>query len=290
MKAFSLNSLKRNPTQFLLLAIGSFLIGVHLTLAWRSEDINLFCTSVLFCVSVSSFIGEKHPSLNLDSRIFPTVLGILVIALFSLRIVTIIPSINNIWLYSFPFFSALGLALLASGFSGLKQYRKELLILFFLLLPRLFILLLPPIDISLLTAKFSTLILWYTGFQVIRSGVNISFPEVGKGIEVYPGCAGIEQIIQLLGIAILFITIFPLHKHKKILVPILASILAFIVNGVRVALMAILVAGGDNNSFEYWHTGEGSQLFPVISVLLFGCFCWFFFLRNEQENQDSTHV
>ncbi|AFY34354.1 cyanoexosortase A [Calothrix sp. PCC 7507] len=290
MKAISTNSLKNNTNQFLLLAIGTALIAIHLTLVWRSEDINLFFNSILFWMAVSSFVGEKRSSLNLDSGITSSILGVLIIVFSSLRISSLTPSINNIWLTSFPFFSALGLALMASGVKGLKQYQKELMILFFLITPRLLILLLPTIDLSIVTAKFSTIILWYTGFQIVQSGVTISFPEVGKGIEVYPGCSGTEQIIQILGIAILFISMFPLYKWQKILAPILAATLAFMVNAARVALMAIFVARGNNNLFEYWHTGNGSQLFPVFTTLLFGCFCWFFFLRNEQENQDYTQV
>ncbi len=289
MKAISINSvknLKSHPNQFFLLAIGAALIAIQLTLVWKVEDMNLFFNSMLFFLGVSSLIGERRFNLNLESGFIASILGLLIILLFSLRVVFITPSLGNIWFASFPLFSALGLALLASGIKGLKQYKQEFVILFFLIAPRLFIILLPPFDISILTAKLSTIVLWYTGFEVVQSGVVISFPEVGKGIEVYPGCSGIEQIIQILGIAILFISMFPLQKQQKLLVPIVAAILAFIVNAVRVALMAIFIARGDNNLFEYWHTGSGSQLFPVITTLLFGCFCWFFFLRNEQKNQD----
>lgn len=290
MKAISLNSLKTETIHFFLLATSAALIVIHLTVVWRGKDLNLFFNSILFLLAISSIIGEKHLRLNLNSDIFSSILGILIIASISLRVVSIPPSINNIWFCSFPFISALGLALLASGIKGLKQYKKELLALFFIPAPRIILFLLPQMDISILTAKFTTFILWYTGAEIVQSGVKISFPAVGKGIEVYPGCSGVEQILQILGIAILFILMFNLKKQQKILVPIVAAILAFIVNGVRVALMAIFVSRGEDKLFDYWHNGEGSQLFPVISVLLFGCFCWFFFLRNEQENQDSTQV
>jgi cyanoexosortase A len=290
MKAVPINSLKARPNQFLLLAISAALIAIHLTLVWQAKDLTLFFNSVLFLMGIYSIIKDKYFTLNLESGIVSSILGTLIIIVVSLRTVSIPLSLNNIWFSSFPFLSAFGLAILASGFKGLKQYKKELMVLLFLIAPRIYMLFLQSIDISILTAKFCTFILWYTGFNVVRSGVKISFPEVAKGIEVYPGCSGIEQIIQILGIALLFISMFSLQKQQKILAPIAAATLAFIVNGVRVALMGILVARGNDDLFQYWHMGEGSQLFPVISVLLFGCFCWFFFLRNEQDNQDYTQV
>ncbi|WP_040629718.1 cyanoexosortase A [Fortiea contorta] len=291
MKEISLNSLKRKPTQFLLLAIATALIVIHLAIVWKSKDLSLFFNSVLFLMAISSIIWEKRFNLNLHSEIFSSFFGISLILLISLRVAFIPPSLDNIWFSCFPFISALGLALLASGVKGLKQYKNELLALFFLAAPRIFMLLLAPIfDISIFTAKFVNLILWYTGSDVIRSGLTISFPKLGKGIEVYSACSGIEQIIQILGISILFISMFPIKKQQKIIAPIVAITLAFIVNAMRVALMAIFVASGDQKLFSYWHDGEGSQLFPVVSVLLFGCFCWFFFLRNEQEKQDYTQI
>ena len=42
--------------------------------------------------------------------------------------------------------------------------------------------------------------------------------------------------------------------------------LFFLVNGVRVALMAVLVALSDGEAFEYWHLGDGSLIFSAIAV------------------------
>lgn len=168
--------------------------------------------------------------------------------------------------------------MLASGFKGLKQYRGELLALLFLAAPKL----IPPsfIDLSLLTAKFSTVILWYGGLTVVRNGVQINLPSDGVIVN-YP-CSGTEQIFQLVGLAILALLMFPMKKWQKILAPIVAALIAFIVNGMRVALMAILVDQGHKSVFEYWHMGDGSMLFSLVSVLLFGCFCMFLLSKDSQ--------
>jgi cyanoexosortase A len=166
----------------------------------------------------------------------------------------------------------------------LKQYRGELLVLSSISLPK--ILPLSLIDISLLTAKFASLILWYTGFEVTRNGVYIYLPT--GSVEVYPGCSGLELIFQMLSLALLFLLMFPQKVKQKIIVPIIAITLAFIVNGVRVALMAVLVAQGHKEAFDYWHEGEGSLIFSLISVLLFGLFCWFSLGMTERRNKDAA--
>jgi hypothetical protein len=42
-------------------------------------------------------------------------------------------------------------------------------------------------------------------------------------------------------------------------------------------VMALLIG---QPAFDYWHTGQGSLVFSMIAVLLFGVFCWFAFLRD----------
>nr|WP_293089917.1 archaeosortase/exosortase family protein [Moorena sp. SIO3H5] len=71
----------------------------------------------------------------------------------------------------------LGLGLLASGLKGLKQYWQHLTIFLCLAIPSGLPTLL--IDVSTLTAKFSGLLLWYSGFEVSRQGVYLILPTVG---------------------------------------------------------------------------------------------------------------
>lgn len=263
-----------------LLGIGTCLIAIHLTLIWRSDNTSLLGTAFLCWAAVSSLIWDKRHNLNLESGSFSSFLGLSIIAVLLLKSVSL-TSFGS-FLYLSPVIFAFGLALLASGFKGLKQYRGELLALFVIGVPKL----LPSwlINISPLTAKFSAFILWYTGFEVGRSGSKINLPT--GSVEVYSGCSGIELIFQMLGLALLFILMFPLNRRQKMLVSTVATTLGFIVNGMRVALMAILVARGNIEAFEYWHGGDGSLIFSLIAVLLFGLFCWFLLGRSESENQN----
>ncbi|MBW4645687.1 MAG: cyanoexosortase A [Goleter apudmare HA4340-LM2] len=264
-----------------LLAIGVSLITINLALIWREDQPDLFNISCLFWAAISFVIWERRHKLNLESDIFSSVLGLLLVAFVFLR--SAFPAHLGGIFYLLPVISALGLALLASSIQRLQQYKRELISLFLLctanlLRPRIF-------DISIFTAKFSAFILWYTGSEVTRSGVEITLPT--GVIKVYEGCSGIAQIFDLLVLALLFMLMFPRKWQQKILVPIVAVIIGFIVNAVRVSLMALLVRQDNLDTFEYWHSGNGSLIFSLVAALIFGCFCWFL-LRSEAESHNIT--
>lgn len=273
------NVLIKNP-EFLLIGIGASLIAIHLSLFWRYKDSVSFCLCFLFLATVCSQLKEKQHSLKLKSGIISSFLGFLLLLFI---FINSIYQLNSGILLSFsPFISGFALALIASGFSGLKQYFIELLtILFFSL--RTWIPSINSIDISIMTAKFSAFLLWYTGFDVNRSGLTISLPT--GTVEVYHGCSGIVLILDSLSLAILFLFMFELHLKQKIIVPLVAAILAFIINGIRVCLMALLVAQGDKQAFNYWHDGDGSLLFSMITAFLFCCFCWVLLSNNQRKEQ-----
>lgn len=284
MNADQISTIRKlqNP-QFWLLAVGSGLIAIHLTIVWRANEPNFFNNSMLFWLTVCLLIWEKRHSLNLESSTFSSFFGITIIALILVR-VAFFPTYSGSLFILFHFISSFALALIASGFKGLRQYSKELLLLFSFVIIR--ILSTSSIDISLLTAKFSAFILWYLGFDVTRSGVFIGLPQ--GNIEVYSGCSGREQILQTLGISLMVMLIFSFDWKQKILLPVVAASLGFIVNAVRVFLMAILVTQGQKSLFKYWHDGDGSLIFSFITVVLFGCFCWFLLRNNERKSQNIT--
>ncbi len=270
--------------QFWLLAIGAGLIAIHLTATWKSGNVSLLGSSILFWSAVSFLVWEKRYSLVLESEIFSSFFGLSLIGIVLLKSVSL--KSFGVFLFISPVICALGLALLASGFIGLKQYQKELLLLFFLDAPKL----LPSwlIDISPLTAQFAAFILWCTGADVTLSGVTIYLPT--GSVEVLGGCSGMELIFHMLGLALLFLLMFPTLRQQKVFVPIVAGIVGFLVNGIRVVLMTVLVTKNKQAAFEYWHHGNGSLIFSIISVLLFGLFCWFFIGQSESENQNATKI
>jgi cyanoexosortase A len=259
--------------KYWLLGIATCSIAIHLTLSWRTGDIALLSSSILFWSAASLLVWEKRDSLNLESGVFSSSLGICLIVLVLLRSVSL-PTPN--FLGASPFIAALGLGLLSSGFRGLKQYWRELTIVFFLGIPE--VILWPVIDIAAFTAKYATLVLWYLGFDASWQGINVVLPT--GAVEVNRGCSGSTSIFYLSGLAVLFLLMFPLSGLKRFFVPLVAVLLAFVINGFRVALMAILAAAGDKAALDYWHIGSGSHIFSLISVLVFGVF-YFFLLQQD---------
>lgn len=266
--------------KFWLLGIAAGLIALHLHLTMRIGDNDLLGASVLFWIAVSSLLWKKRDRLNLESGIFSTFFGISLIVLVFFKAMHL--SSHDSFLRISPFISILGLSLVASGFKGLKQYWQELSILGFLAIAQGWLL---QFDISELTAKFAAFVLWVLGFQVSRQGLLISLPT--GSIEVYAGCSGTGLMLQLVGFAFIFLVMFSTNSKQKILIPLVAALLGFVVNGARVALMAILVALSNQNAFEYWHKGDGSVIFSMISVMLFGLFCHFFILQKASMNRGN---
>lgn len=269
-----------NKIHFWLLGIAAGLISIHLTLTSRAKDSSLLGTSALFWIAVGYIIWQKRDELNLESRIFASIWGMAIVAFILLKSTSV--SGYDPFLRVFPLISCLGVALLASGFKGLKQYWRELLMLCFLVpspgaLSLLF-------DLSTITAKFATILLWYSGFEVHRQGVYVYLPN--GGIEVYPGCSGIETMLHLLGLAVIFLMMFPTTMWEKILLPIVASAIAFIVNSIRVAILAFFAGAANPQALEYWHKGEGSLIFSMIAVAILGLFCYFLLRQGEDEQYD----
>ncbi|WP_293124118.1 cyanoexosortase A [Microcoleus sp. bin38.metabat.b11b12b14.051] len=270
--------------KYWLLGIGSGLIALHLTLTSRTNDTDLFGTMLLFWGVVAFLIWERHESLTFESGIFASFFGASLIAFILLKSSSI-PSGYDFFIRLSPFLTGVSLALLASGTKGLKQYWQELLILGYTAIPPGLIGVF--VDVAKLTAKFSAFILHYLGFEVVRQGV---FLILEKGsVEVYHGCSGVNAILQLLGLALVFLLMFPTTTGQKIVVPILAIIIAFVVNAARVALMAVLVSLSQPQAFKYWHEGNGSVVFSMIAVFIFGLFCWFAILKDEPKNKEKQN-
>lgn len=253
--------------KYWLLAIAAGCVSLHVTLTHRLGNQSFLALSCLVWCAVSSLIWQKRDRLLLKSKYLPTVLGCLLLAgLLSYSFASPAPFVLEIY----PFVAALGLGLIASGFRHLHQFRCELIMLFFLGVPRAVIN--PIADVSLLTAKLSTAILWYFGQGVFRQGTVIALPEGAVNVNKY--CSGQEGMFDLLSLSILALLMYPICRRKSWFVPLVAVVVAFVINSFRVVLMTLLINAQKRTDFDYWHEGNGSLIFSLISVTLFGLFYW----------------
>ncbi len=273
---------KLQEPKYWLVGVGAALIALHLTVLSKLDDTELFTTAILFWAVIVSLLWDKQRSLTLESGIFPTVVGAALIALVLLH--SLSPAGYHTRVA--PVVSMLGLGLMASGFKGIRQYWQELLILSMLVISPFLGIVLQILDLPTQTAKFSTFLLHYIGFDVVRyNNVFIALPPKGV-VQVYGACAGASTILQMLNVSVLFLMLVPLRWSRQVVTIIMAVLTGFVVNGGRVVLLAILHAQGQQAAFDYWHEEGGSLVFFVIAVLVFGVFCWFAFLRERPEDPE----
>lgn len=254
-----------NRIKYWLSGIGVGLVALHLNLSQFGRP-GFFNHSFLFWMVALLLLWQKRESISWESDRLSSFVGIALLSLLLYRSLHLFP--EDFFLRISPLLSLLVWGLLASGIKGLKQYASEFFLLSFLAIPWEFIYL---FDVSEVTAKFSTFILWVLGFAVTRQGVWIIMPT--GSVEVYNGCSGLRTILQLLGLSWILLTLVPTNWRQKIWLPIAAILLGFTINGIRVAIMAVLVAMSDSEGFTYWHTGTGSLIFSAIAVILFGVVC-----------------
>lgn len=169
-----------------------------------------------------------------------------------------------------PFLSLTNWGLLCYGWQSFRIFRSGFFLLGFLAFPWEIIYVI--VDLSLLTAKFTHLILFSVGLQAERIGTLI---RLGTGtIEVYHGCSGLKMILQLVGFSLIYLVLNPFHWRKTSIFLGGAIAIGFLLNGMRVAMMAVLVSLGDEAAFDYWHLGTGSLIFSVIGLGALALWGW----------------
>ena len=276
----NINSLIGNYGFWMAVLLSSLVI-INLSIFYLVDNIAHTGMSALAWFAVFSLLWERRKQLKFQQKLLPVLLGVLLIAI-NLWFSRSIPDEKESDILSVaPFIFSVGVALVASGFYGLKQFKNELLIVFFVGVPR--VILDPFTSISVFTAKFSSFLLHYLGFPTTSEGVYIYLPN--GGVKVYEGCSGIESMTYVLGLSVICLIMFPVRKNHRFYVPIVGLVIGFLVNAFRVVLMAILVNKGNQESFNYWHEGEGSLIFGMIAVILFAIF--YSQLMNKTGNNQS---
>lgn len=287
-KIISFNDLKK--PHIWLTGIALTVAATHLNILLKTNALSFLGTSFIFWVAVASLLWDKRDSLKLNSGVFTSCFAVTLLVLLLIKSM-FIGKLSFTFSALFPIIAGIALALLASGFRGISQYWRELCALFILGGSKVFTAWLTDFDPSLLTAKFATYILWYLGFSVTRQGGNIYFDSQPRGVDVYAGCSGVDAMLHLLSLALLFFLVFPTNRRTKVLLPITAVVLGFVSNGIRVALLAYLNAYNYLSSFDYWHDGEGSLLFSILSAaILCGIALWLMQIEQTELYDNSSDV
>ena len=274
-----------NRKLFGLIIIATGLVTLNMTLLWKLGDIAHFWMSIVFWLAVGSLLWDKQDILKQSegkSDLLSIVAGTVLIAFILFKSAMVSSKFDH-FLRIAPFLSGLGLSLIAVGFHNLKQYWRELVILFFHGVPS--VITTPLVDIiTSITAKAAYYSLWYVGFNVTREGNYVALPT-GR-VFVNGGCSGMEAMNYLLGLSVVCLLMFPTKQNKALVIAV-AVAFGFIVNVFRVAGMALLVASNRLDLFKYWHEGEGSLVVGMVAVILFGIFYQYMLKRDSQISQTS---
>lgn len=266
---------KLGKPSYLLLGIAAAITAVHFTLLEQKGDQNLISVSLLIWLTAASLLWDKHQenAFVIESDFPSTLLGIILMAIGLLRSI----SISGYHFFLCPVLLGAGLVLITSGFKGFQIYKKELLVFSLFLLYPVLLKVLAMSRLDIFTSMLSTFMLSIAGFEASRDGTFISLPT-GK-VEVLYSCAGVDILSLMVICSLLLFFIVPLTNIQKILCVFLAPLIGFVINGIRVCLLTFFVSTASDEAFEYWHGEDGSLAFAMISVVVFGLFCWFFYVR-----------
>jgi cyanoexosortase A len=259
-----------SPTApFLLLVLGVAVIAIHLTLTFKISSSDRQITATLFWLTAAYLIWERQEKLRFQTGLVASVVGAILLALILLKSSGYC---EESFLLGYPFLASVALTMIAAGFRGFKEYWREIVLLFFAGIPE--VLLAKLTDPAPITAQFASSMLWYSGFAVTQRGIYLDLP--GGSVQVYSGCSGVVAMTQLLGMSVLFLMLLPLpwQWFQKLILPVAAVAIGFLVNAMRVSLMAILVSQKQMAAFDYWHAGSGSLVFSVIGTFLLVVLVW----------------
>ncbi|MDM3848115.1 MAG: cyanoexosortase A system-associated protein [Aphanizomenon gracile PMC638.10] len=252
---------------FLLLFIFGLISSINLTLYWRVEqNFNQWFLELTLYGSILWHLCQKRYDLTLVSLFPANFIGCCLIIIPYLNANFSIQEISIFW-YFLPLITSVGFALLASGFQGIKQFRRYLVITAIFSLVEILVKLLGMlIKITVISAKFTSFLLWYLGFDSTTQGTLVYVNNAI--IDVLSECTAIPLLILLLKVSFLLIILFPSFLKNIYLPFILSVVISGVFSVIRLAIIALVVT--DKPAFNYWHGSQGGDIFALLSFLLFG--------------------
>jgi exosortase/archaeosortase family protein len=170
-----------------------------------------------------------------------------------------------------PLLAGVGLVLLAVPVSKLRPFLPALSLLALLPVLRAVESLMPLGTLSVATAWLTQQMLTLSGYAAEQMGNSIRMK--GGGIVVSGACAGLNILLQLLLVAVIFALAFPMRQRwQNGLMFLTAPLLGMVVNGMRITLLAMVVTSSLPNKrwwFEFFHDHWGAMLFSGLGMQLF---------------------
>lgn len=237
----------------------------HGVLNNRVGNNDIITTSFFWLVALF-LLWKKRDSIKFSNKLLPKIIGFLLLGWVLYRGVFVF-WFENYLIQLLPLPSLLALALISSGWGGLKSYFRPFLALFaYSLLGSLFELFLKShpagFNIAILTAQVSSFVLHYLGFDVMQREVYIALINNGVGVEVIYYCTGGPLIALMLQLSLALILIVPFSWRLIGALLFYVFGMGFLLGCIRVIILATLVG---EPAFHYWHGPQGNQIFSLIA-------------------------
>ena len=170
-----------------------------------------------------------------------------------------------------PLLAGVALALLAVPASKLRPFLPSLALLALLPLIRAVGSMTPLGPLSVATAWLTQQMLKLWGYPAEQVGSSIGLR--GGGVIVGGSCAGLNILLQLLLVAVIFAMAFPMrHRWQNSLMIVLAPLIGMVANGMRISLLALFTTSSLPNKqwwFDFFHDHWGALLFSGLGMQLF---------------------
>jgi cyanoexosortase A len=170
-----------------------------------------------------------------------------------------------------PLLAGIGLVLLAVPWNQWKMFLHPLLVLGFLPVMRLVGWVTPLHPLSTVTAWITHQYLWFSGFPSQLSGIFIYLPS--SGVKVSDACAGLNMLLQLFVVAVIFAMAFPMrHRWQNGVMLVVAPLVALLTNAARIMALALINDSTWSNRkwwFDFFHEQWGGLVFSGIAMQVF---------------------
>jgi len=280
------NSSSFKDQNFLSLVILGLIFAIYLTIyrLCPTDINNVFVQGIIYLCFFIKFY-QKQNQFKLSSSLSSRATGFLLIFLpllilrarlllsgetFNIPIFDPLPYITSLYCIT----SVIGYILLIGGVKGIKQFQQELIFLGLVsFLIKFMSQLLALISVNQsnhnfvtdISGKLTTFFLWYLGFNPINEGSIIHLN--GTSVDIYLGCTGWNLFFILLQLSFCVLFLFHSSLKNNFLPFLLAFSISFILSIIRLIIMTLVVK--DDAVFDYWHVGNGSNLFTTAGMILF---------------------
>ena len=246
-------------------------IALFLSLMWKHTGAaDPLLVDLFFYAGVFRLLWVKRERLVIEAGRASTLFGLALILFVLVRSLSAF-WFETVFLKLAPLLAFFGVALLASGFKGLPQFWREMLILGVMVFPtaHLWPFLQRISHFDTVTAVLSGFLLHYLDYDVVQRGVTVVLPT--GAVEIGLRCTGLPMTLLLLKFALLFVIVMPLRPWQRLGVPLAAVALGVVLGCVRVAVMAVSVS--DRARFDFWHGDAGAQIFSTLAIVLLYLLC-----------------